>query len=217
MADTTTATTKTTSLGRKDERAQRSTAAQGGSDRPERRTPRRPREPRARSEFDSKMLDIRRVTRVVAGGRRFSFSVTLAIGDGLGQVGVGLGKASDTALAIEKATRDAKRNLVRVPLAEGKTIPHEVSAKYAAGWVKLMPARGKGLRAGSAVRTVLELAGVRNVSAKILSRSKNPLNNAQATLHALAKLKPVRRRSVASEATRSARHKGKVEATADQA
>ncbi len=197
MADT----AKTTPTGAP--RGDRTQQARGqGNDR---RAPRRPREPRARSEFDNKMLDIRRVTRVVAGGRRFSFSVTIAIGDGLGKVGVGLGKASDTALAIEKATRDAKRNLVRVPLTEGKTIPHEVSAKYAAGWVKLMPARGKGLRAGSAVRTVLELAGVRNVSAKILSRSKNPLNNAQATLHALAKLKPARRS--AEKGARTAKQK----------
>lgn len=156
------------------------------------RRPRRPREPRARSEFDNKLLDIRRVTRVVAGGRRFSFSVTLVIGDGKGQVGVGLGKATDTALAIEKATRHAKRHLLRVPITEGASIPHDVRAKYAAAQVMLIPAPGKGLKAGSAVRTVLELAGLRNVSAKVLSRSKNPLNNARAALCALSKLSPVR-------------------------
>lgn len=156
------------------------------------RRPRRTREPRARSEFDNKVLDIRRVTRVVAGGRRFSFSVTIVIGNGKGQVGVGLGKASDTALAIEKATRDAKRHLLTVPMTEGLAIPHEVRAKYAAAQVMLLPAEGKGLKAGSAVRTVLELAGVRNVSAKILSRSKNPLNNARATTLALSRLKPAR-------------------------
>lgn len=158
------------------------------------RRPRRPREPRARSEFDNKLLDIRRVTRVVAGGRRFSFSVTIVIGDGKGQVGVGLGKATDTALAIEKATRHAKRHLLKVPVTEGASIPHDVRAKYAAAQVMLIPAPGKGLKAGSAVRTVLELAGLRNVSAKVLSRSKNPLNNARAALCALSKLSPVRRR-----------------------
>jgi small subunit ribosomal protein S5 len=167
----------------------RSGPDRGGAD----RRPRRAREPRARSEFDNKLLDIRRVTRVVAGGRRFSFSVTIVIGNGKGQVGVGLGKASDTALAIEKATRDAKRHLLTVPMTEGLAIPHEVRAKYAAAQIMLIPAEGKGLKAGSAVRTVLELAGIRNVSAKILSRSKNPLNNARATVLALSKLKPARR------------------------
>lgn len=165
----------------------RGSGGRGGPGRDMRRT-RQQREPRARSEYDSKLLDIRRVTRVVAGGRRFSFSVTIAIGDGKGQVGVGLGKASDTALAIEKATRHAKRNLIRIPLTEDKTIPHDVRAKFAAAQVMLMPAPGKGLKAGSAVRTVLELAGVKHVSAKILSRSKNPLNNARATTRALSLL-----------------------------
>lgn len=159
------------------------------------RRPRRSREPRARSEFDNKLLDIRRVTRVVAGGRRFSFSVTIVLGNGKGQVGVGLGKASDTALAIEKASRHAKRNLITVPLTEGNSIPHDVSAKYAAAQVRLIPAEGKGLKAGSAVRTVLELAGVRNVSAKIISRSKNPLNNARATVAALSELRGRRKKA----------------------
>jgi small subunit ribosomal protein S5 len=155
---------------------------------------RRSREPRARNEFDHKTIDVRRVTRVVAGGRRFSFSVSLVLGDGKGQVGVGLGKAADTALAIEKATMSAKRSLIRVPLVDG-SIPHDVDAKYAAARIALFPRPGKGLKAGSAVRTVLELAGVRNVSAKILSRSKNPLNNARATVSALKKLRTVRRRT----------------------
>lgn len=159
----------------------------------EQRRPRRAREPRARSEFDNKLIDIRRVTRVVAGGRRFSFSVTVVIGNGLGKVGVGLGKASDTALAIEKATKNAQRHLVTVPLTEGASIAHDVQAKYAAAQVLLIPAEGKGLKAGSAMRTVLELAGVKNVSAKILSRSKNPLNNARATTLALSRLRPARK------------------------
>ncbi len=164
------------------------------------RRPRRAREPRARSEFDNKLLSIRRVTRVVAGGRRFAFSVAVVIGNGRGQVGVGLGKAMDTALAIEKATRDAKKHLVRVPITDEGSIPHESAAKYAASQVLLMPAPGKGLKAGSAVRTVLELAGLRNVSGKILSRSKNHLNNARATTLALSRLTPRRRKAAAPEA-----------------
>lgn len=167
----------------------------GGRERNPRRE-RRERAPRQRSEYDNKLLAIRRVTRVVAGGRRFSFSVTIAIGNGRGQVGVGLGKASDTALAIEKATRDAKKHIVHVPITEDHSIPHESQAKYAASEVLLIPAPGKGLKAGSAVRTVLELAGVRHVSGKILSRSKNHLNNARATTLALSQLRTKRKKSV---------------------
>jgi small subunit ribosomal protein S5 len=169
----------------------------GNNDRRQRRQRRR--EPRARSEFENAILGIRRVTRVVAGGRRFSFSVTIVIGNGRGQVGVGLGKAMDTALAIEKATKNAKRHLIQVPIAEGATIPHEVKAKYAAAQIILIPTPGKGLKAGSAVRTVLELAGIRNVSGKILSRSKNPLNNARATVLALSRLKPARKKKEAEK------------------
>ncbi len=172
-----------------------SAPTRAGNDRGARR-PRRERTPRARSEFENKVIDIRRVTRVVAGGRRFSFSVTLVLGNGTGKVGVGLGKAGDTALAIEKATRDAERHLITVPITDGASIPHDVQVKYASAQVMLIPAPGKGLKAGSAVRTVLELAGVRNVTTKILSRSKNPLNNARATVLALSKLRARRSKSV---------------------
>lgn len=165
-------------------------SGRGGAERDTRRS-RRVRRPRVRSEYDNKILGIRRVTRVVAGGRRFSFSVTMVIGNGKGEVGVGLGKASDTALAIEKATRDAKKHLIKVLLTEDFSIPHEVQAKADAAEVLLIPAPGKGFKAGSAVRTVLELAGVKHVTAKILSRSKNPLNNARATILALKSLSPV--------------------------
>lgn len=146
-----------------------------------------PREER-RPEFDSKIVSIRRVTRVVAGGRRFSFSVALVAGDRKGRVGVGTGKASDTALAIEKAMRAAKKNMMRVPTTKEMNIPHEVEAKYCASEVLLIPAKGRGIAAGGAVRTVLELAGVQDVTGKILSRSKNHLNNARATMKALKEL-----------------------------
>ncbi|KKW36044.1 hypothetical protein A2852_00130 [Candidatus Adlerbacteria bacterium RIFCSPHIGHO2_01_FULL_54_23] len=152
-----------------------------------RRTSARP--PRARSEFDQRLIAIRRVARVMAGGRRFSFSAALIIGNRKGKVGVGLGKAGDTTQAIEKAVRDAKKNLITVELGEGGMIAHDVSAKSAASLVSIMPAPGRGLVAGSSVRPVLELAGISNTVAKIHSGSKNGLNNARAAIEALKKLK----------------------------
>lgn len=145
--------------------------------------------PRARSEFDQRMINIRRVARVVAGGRRFSFSVAIIIGNKKGKVGVGLGKAGDTTLAIDKAVRNAKKHLITVTLTKNSSIAHDVSAKYSASCIALIPAPGRGLVAGSSVRPVLELAGVTNVVAKIHSGSKNGLNNARAAIEALRKLK----------------------------
>ncbi len=152
------------------------------------RRPRRAPRREERREFDQKIISIRRVTRVVAGGRRFSFSVSIVIGNGKGKVGVGVGKASDTALAIEKAARAAKKNMIKVNVTENKSIPHDVSAKYCASRVSILPAPGKGIVAGSSVRNVLELAGIKGVTAKIFSRSKNKLNNAQAAIKALSML-----------------------------
>jgi len=151
----------------------------------------RPREraPRERSEFDSVTIDVRRVARVMAGGRRFSFSVTIVIGDRKGRVGVGLGKGADTALAIEKATRDARKNLITVPLTKNNSIAHEVSAKYASSTLTLIPSPGRGLVAGSAMRTVLELAGIGDVVSKILTRTKNKLTIARATVEALKQVR----------------------------
>lgn len=146
------------------------------------------REERPRSEFDQKIISIRRVTRVVAGGRRFSFSVALISGNRKGSVGVGIGKAGDTALAIEKATRDAKKNMFKVPLNKNMRISYDVSAKYNASVVSIMPSPEKGLVAGSSVRNILELAGIKDVTAKVLSRSKNKLNNAKAAIKALEQL-----------------------------
>ncbi|MGB4076319.1 MAG: 30S ribosomal protein S5 [Minisyncoccia bacterium] len=151
----------------------------------------RPREraPRERSEFDQVTVDVRRVARVMAGGRRFSVSVTVVIGDRKGRVGVGLGKGADTALAIDKAVRDAKRKLISVPLTKGGSIAHEVSASYASSVLTLIPSPGRGLVAGSAMRTVLEFAGVKDVVGKILSRTKNKLAIARASIVALKKLR----------------------------
>lgn len=147
------------------------------------------RPPRAKSEFDQRMINIRRVARVVAGGRRFSFSVAIILGNKKGKVGVGLGKAGDTTLAIDKAVRDAKKHMITVNLTKDNSIAHEVAAKYCAARVTLMPAHGRGLVAGSSVRPVLELAGVTNTVAKIHSGSKNGLNNARAAIEALRQLK----------------------------
>ena len=148
----------------------------------------RPREraPRERREFDQATIDVRRVARVMAGGRRFSFSVTVVIGDRKGRVGVGLGKGADTALAIDKAVRDARRHMITIPLTKSNSIAHDVSTKYASSTVSIVPSKGRGLVAGSAMRTVLEHAGVTNVIAKILTRTKNKLTIARATVAALA-------------------------------
>lgn len=148
-----------------------------------------PRPPRAKSEYDQKMITIRRVARVVAGGRRFSFSVAIIIGNKKGKVGVGLGKAGDTTLAIDKAVRDAKKHLITVNLTKDSSIKHEVAAKYCAARVSIMPAPRRGLIAGSSVRSVLELGGITNVAAKLHSGSKNGLNNARAAIEALKALK----------------------------
>ena len=151
-----------------------------------RRDSRGPRAPRERSEFEQATLEVRRVARVMAGGRRFSFSVTVVIGDKKGRVGVGLGKGADTALAIDKAVRDAKKHLITVKRTPENSIAHDVSVKYSSSIVTIIPSPGRGVVAGSAMRTVLEHAGVTNVIAKILTRTKNKLTIARATVAALA-------------------------------
>lgn len=149
----------------------------------------RGRAPRERGEFDQVTIDARRVARVMAGGRRFNFSVAVVIGDRKGRVGVGLGKGIDTALAIEKATRDARKHLCTVPRTESGSIPHSVEAKENASVVEIIPSKGRGLVAGSSVRTVLDMAGVTDVVTKIHTRSKNKLANARATVAALEQLR----------------------------
>lgn len=141
---------------------------------------------RVKPEFDQKILNIRRVTRVVAGGRRFSFSVALVAGDKKGAVGLGLGKAGDTALAINKALRNAKKNMIRLNLTKTMSIPHELSAKFSSSYVMLRPNKGRGLVAGSVIRDIIKLSGVKDITGKILSNSKNKLNNAKAVMSALS-------------------------------
>ncbi len=167
---------------------------QGADERGFRKNQRRPGrfESKVRPEFDQKIIDIRRVTRVVAGGRRFSFSVALIAGDKKGRVGVGIGKAGDTALAIDKALKDAKKNMIRVETTKTMSIPHEVEAKYTSSRVHITPAPGRGVIAGSSIRNVIELAGLKDIAAKLRSGSKNRLNNARVAIEALKKLEPVR-------------------------
>ena len=143
---------------------------------------------RAKPEFDQKILNIRRVTRVVAGGRRFSFSVALVAGDKKGSVGLGLGKAGDTSLAINKALRNAKKNMVKLQLTKTMSIPYNVKAKFSSAQVELLPNKGRGLVAGSVVRDIIILAGIKDVTGKILSSSKNKLNNAKAVMEALSSI-----------------------------
>ena len=145
---------------------------------------RRPFTERAKPEYDQKILAIRRVTRVVSGGRRMTFSVALAIGDRKGMVGLGTGKAIDTSMAIQKAQKAAKKNMLKLKLTKTQSLPHDISAKFSSARVMLMPNRGRGLISGSATRDMLLLAGVKDVTTKILSGSKNKLNNARATMKA---------------------------------
>ena len=138
---------------------------------------------RVKSEFNTRVLSVRRVSRVVAGGRRFSLSVAVAVGNEKGKVGVGTGGGSDMSTALEKARHQAQKRVIEIPLTEEKGIPSESSGKYCASLVCLWPA--KGFVAGGAVRVIAELAGIQRLNAKIQSRSKNHLNNARAALRAL--------------------------------
>ena len=143
---------------------------------------------RPKPEFDQKIISIRRVTRVVAGGRRFSFSVALVAGDKKGSVGLGLGKAGDTSLAINKALRNAKKNMIKLKLTKTMSIPHELEAKFSSAEVMMLPNKGRGLVAGSVLRDIAKLAGVRDITGKILSGTKNKLNNAKAVMEAFSQI-----------------------------
>jgi small subunit ribosomal protein S5 len=139
-------------------------------------------------DVDQKIIDIRRVTRVVAGGRRMSFAVSMIIGDKTGIVGIGTGKGGDTALAIAKALKEAKKNAIKIKKTDTGSIPMGVDAKFTSSEVMLFPNKGKGLVAGAAVRDILVIAGIRDVSSKVLSGSKNKLNTARAVMKALSKI-----------------------------
>lgn len=147
---------------------------------------------REKPEFDQKILSIRRVTRVVSGGRRFSFSVAMIIGDKKGSVGLGLGKSSDTTLAINKAVASARKHMFRIETTKDMSLSHSIEGKFKASRVMLMPNKGKGLVVGGAIRDIMILGGLKNVTGKIFSRSKTHLNNAKAAVIALQTLKKAR-------------------------
>ena len=141
-------------------------------------------------EFESKLLDLTRLAHMKAGGRRFRFRAMMIIGNRKGEVGMGLAKGRDVAQAIQKATRQAHKNKITVPII-GNTIPHQVESKSGSARVLLKPQKkGRGLVAGGTVRVICELCGIKDISSKLLSRSKNKINIARATINSLKKLRP---------------------------
>ncbi|PIS39774.1 MAG: 30S ribosomal protein S5 [Candidatus Nealsonbacteria bacterium CG08_land_8_20_14_0_20_38_20] len=142
-----------------------------------------------KDEFESKLLDLSRVIHVRAGGKKLRFRAVMIIGNKRGKVGVGVASGLDVAQAVEKATYQSKKNLIEVKIAN-ETIPHEVRAKFGSARVLLRPQRkGRGLVAGGTVRVICNLAGIKNISSKILGTTRNKLNNARATILALQKLR----------------------------
>jgi len=136
-------------------------------------------------EFEQHIVDLARVTRVTKGGKQLSFRATVLIGDRKGRVGYGVDKGKDVQIAVDKAMNQAKKNIIRVPMVK-ETIPHRVEAKFKSARVLLKPApKGSGIIAGGAVRLVLEMAGISNASAKILSNTKNKMTNIKAAFSAL--------------------------------
>jgi small subunit ribosomal protein S5 len=143
---------------------------------------------RLESEWEEKIIQVRRVTKVVKGGKKLSFRAVVAIGNGKGQVGVGVGKAAEVLSAIQKGVGDARKHLIKVPLI-GTTIPHELTGKQGSSRILLKPAaKGTGVIAGGAARAILELAGVGDVLSKSLG-SRAPLNVARATINGLSNLR----------------------------
>lgn len=142
-----------------------------------------------KEEFESRLLDLARVTKVTAGGKQLRFRAVIVIGNKKGKIGVGVAKGRDVAQGVEKAVQLGKKNLIEIPFMR-ETIPHEVEAKSGAVRVLLKPqVKGRGLVAGGVVRIICQLAGIKNISSKLLSSSRNKLNIARATIKALKKLK----------------------------
>lgn len=157
--------------------------------RPEKENRRDTRREKPKKEFEELLLEVRRVTRVTTGGRRLSFRATILVGNKKGKIGLGISKGNDVASAVQKASHEAYKNLFEVPLTKNDTVPYPIALKYKACLVKLLPAsEGTGLKAGSSIRSVLELAGYANILSKMVG-SNNKLNNALATIRALSAYK----------------------------
>jgi small subunit ribosomal protein S5 len=164
--------------------------------------------------LEERVVQINRVAKVVKGGRRFSFSAVVVVGDGAGHVGVGLGKAGEVPESIRKGVEDAKKNLIRIPMV-GTTIPHEVNVEYSASRVMLKPAsQGTGVIAGGSVRAVLEAAGVRDILSKVYG-STNPVNVSRATIEALRGLHSAEELSARRGVKLTSRISGQPAATAE--
>ena len=167
----------------------------GGNSRP-RRGDRR--DDRPKDDMEQRILEVARVTRVMAGGKRMNFRACVVIGDKKGNVGVGLGKGADVTMAVNKAVNRAKKTMINVPMVN-ETIPHEIFHKMGAARLMFKPAKkGRGVIAGGVARVILELAGVKNVTAKALG-SKNKINNARCTIEALSLLRRSEIKEVKSE------------------
>ena len=150
---------------------------------------------REKDEFDQKIVDLARVTRVTAGGKRMKFRACVAIGDKKASVGVGIGKGNDVTIAINKAVKQAKKNLVKVPIIDG-TIPHEVFVKFGSAKVLMRPGKkGNRIKAGGIIKMILDLAGIDDIVAKRIGCSNN-INNAQATIKGLQSLRPIKEKVI---------------------
>jgi len=157
--------------------------------RPEKDNRKETRREKPKKEFEELLLEVRRVTRVTTWGRRLSFRATILVWNRKGKIGLGISKGNDVASAVQKASHEAYKNLFEVPLTKHNTVPYPISLKYKACLVKLLPAsEGTWVKAGSSIRSVLELAGYSNILSKMVG-SNNKLNNALATIRALASYK----------------------------
>ncbi len=143
-----------------------------------------------KKEYENEVLGIKRVERMTSGGRRLRFRTIVVVGNKNGKVGVGVSKGHDVQEAIEKATKKAQKDIVEISVTKDKTIPYEVKSKYGAAVVLLKPqSEGRGLVAGGTVRAICEMAGIKNISGKIIGKTRNKLSNARATVAALQQLK----------------------------
>ncbi len=179
----------------------RNQGGRGGAGGNNNRGPRRGdrRDDKPKDDMEQRILEVARVTRVMAGGKRMNFRACVAIGDKKGNVGVGLGKGADVTMAVNKAVNRARKTMVNVPMVN-ETIPHEVNLKMGAARLMFKPAKkGRGVIAGGVARVILELAGVKNVTSKALG-SKNKINNARCTIEALRTLRRAEVKDEAKEA-----------------